>query len=206
MSVRMDISHNDPDFTDAYCVLNPGYGDSFTKERPLILRETHKGVVLATGERNGYDDSDFTADVWNEADGRIDTIVYASTRGWTYANGATIDATPDVIAKAAAYRASVAFNTWTVKNNTRAKAPAFGKSVRVVRGRNVPKGTEGEVFWVGPDKFARNFYGGPVKMRIGIRLADGSKVFTAESNVDVLGWESYLEPEEAGRAYAQGRA
>ncbi len=59
---------------------------------PLYMETTYVGCVVAVGERNGYDDSDFIATVWDEDKGQFKTIVYASTRGWTYPNGAKMDA------------------------------------------------------------------------------------------------------------------
>jgi hypothetical protein len=50
------------------------------------------------------------------------------------------------------------------------------KTVTVVRGRKVPIGTRGQVFWIG-----NNGYGESV----GIIAADGSKHFTAIGNVEV---------------------
>ena len=44
--------------------------------------------------------SDFYAVVWTGE--RLTSVEYATTRGWTYANGATIDATDEVKAAAAA--------------------------------------------------------------------------------------------------------
>jgi hypothetical protein len=52
-----------------------------------------------------------------------------------------------------------------------------GQTVEVVRGRKVPKGTAGEIVWVGVDSFG--------KARVGIKTADGETVFTAQSNVEV---------------------
>ena len=31
---------------------------------PMLMETTHVGLVLSTGEYNGYDDSDFFAEVW----------------------------------------------------------------------------------------------------------------------------------------------
>jgi hypothetical protein len=57
-----------------------------------------------------------------------------------------------------------------------------GKQVVVVRGRKVPKGTTGECFWVGEDRF-----GG---LRIGFTDAAGTTHWTAKSNVEVVDTES----------------
>lgn len=63
------------------------------------------------------------------------------------------------------------------------------KLVRVVRGRKVPNGTEGEIFWMG-----NNGYG----MSVGLRLIDGSKVFTAMSNVQVVSLDEIIERDILG--------
>lgn len=55
----------------------------------------HRGVVLATREMNGYDDSDFYALVW--AGDHVEQVEYATTRFWTYPNNATVDAAPEVL-------------------------------------------------------------------------------------------------------------
>lgn len=53
----------------------------------------------------------------------------------------------------------------------------YHKVVKVVRGRKVPRGTVGEVFWMGDSGYG---------MSVGLRLLDGSKVFTAQNNVEVV--------------------
>ena len=61
-----------------------------------------------------------------------------------------------------------------------AATPALGKSVRVIKGRKVAKGTEGRVFWTGQDSYR------PGAFRVGLETADGSRVFTAGTNVEVI--------------------
>jgi len=159
------------------------------KDRDIYLRETHTGLVLELRERNGYDDSDFYAVVWNPEKGETERVEYASTRGWTYPNGATVDATPEVLA---------AYEAWIEKRNAEARRlaaeeaarrPEVGRTVRVVKGRKVKVGEVGEVFWYGRDKFERRYYTPsfvPPKMRVGVKLASGEKVFTAADNVEVI--------------------
>lgn len=60
----------------------------------------------------------------------------------------------------------------------------YHKLVRVVRGRKLPIGTEGEIFWMGNTKF------GP---SIGLRLIDGEKVFTSPRNVEVISLDELFE-------------
>ena len=52
-----------------------------------------------------------------------------------------------------------------------------GQAVTVVKGRKVPKGTTGVVFWTGEDSYG--------KARIGFKGEDGETFWTAASNVEV---------------------
>lgn len=70
----------------------------------VSLITSHTGRVLSLRERNSYSDSDFLALVLDH-DGKFREIEYATTRGYTYDNGARIDATPEVIK---AYEAHIA--------------------------------------------------------------------------------------------------
>jgi hypothetical protein len=165
------------------------------------METTWVGCVTGLREMNGYDDSDFYASVWDDAAGCLREVMYATTRGWSYPNGAAVDATPEVLAKVAAWREAEAAAYRAAEAAAEAKFPSVGKTVKVVRGRKVAHGLVGEVFWVGKDKFkvARvRKYGNPMaealgfhkwdaaRYRVGLRLADGSKVFTAASNVEVV--------------------
>ena len=85
----------------------PDCDDRCYVSEPLYMRTTHVGKVLSLGERNGYDDSDFYAVVWDDEKNAPEEITYASTRGWTYPNGASVDATPEVVAKHEAWAAAV---------------------------------------------------------------------------------------------------
>jgi len=59
-------------------------------------------AVLATRERNYYDDSDFYAVVWDEKSQAVINVEYATTRVGG-GGSAWVDATPEVIEKAKAY-------------------------------------------------------------------------------------------------------
>lgn len=67
--------------------------------KDFVKVETYRGRVLSMFERNGYDDSDFYAVVWSDEQNKPINVEYATTRGWTYANGAQIDATDETRAK-----------------------------------------------------------------------------------------------------------
>jgi hypothetical protein len=151
------------------------------------FRISHVGMVLATGEHNWHDDSDFYAVVWNPVTGRPEEIEYATTRGWTYANSATIDATPGIRAEYDAYRATLARERQEARDALEAATPYAGKIVRVVRGRKVPVGTVAEVIWYGAgrDYGHRARYGGTPPMRVGLKV-NGERVFTDAGNVQVV--------------------
>lgn len=57
-----------------------------------------------------------------------------------------------------------------------AATPSRGKTVKVVRGRKVAKGTVGRVFWYGEGQWGWS---------VGLELNDGTRVFTAARNVEV---------------------
>lgn len=149
---------------------------------PLYMKTTHKGLVLDLGEYNGYDDSDFYAVVWNWEKNAPERIQYATTRGWSYPNGAKVDATPEVIAAYAKYLETVREKERIRRAEIEKKTVRKGKTVKVVRGRKLPIGTVGLCFWTGATKFGYS---------VGIETPEGRK-FTALGNVEVV-----LEEEEA---------
>jgi hypothetical protein len=151
----------------AYDAANPNHYESNYAGKPLFMARTHEGLVLETYERNGYDDSDFVAVIWNPVEGKPVNVTYATTRFWTYPNSATVDATSEVREAYNAYRAAAAAEKARARAEAEAADPAVkGRTVTVTRGRKVPKGTTGEVFWVGTCRYSR-------KPRIGLKDADG---------------------------------
>lgn len=150
--------------------------------RRSFCYDTHVGLCLFESENNGYHDSDFYMHYWDESEQRPKSIQFASTRGYCgAAMGSSVDATPEVMAKYNAWEKEQTRLKWeryeTEKREREAKDPTFGKPIRVIRGRKVAIGTTGEVFWRGESQYGE---------RVGIRLADGSKVFTAITNVEVI--------------------
>lgn len=144
------------------------YGTERTANGSFVITHrdvSYEGCVLRLGEINGYDDSDFYAVVWDAASGSTKTITYATTRGYTYDNHASVDATPETWAAffahyVAGFRFFSANRAWK-----QATTVERGKQVRVTRGRKVKPGTEGRIFWQRDG-------------RSGLELADGSRVFT----------------------------
>lgn len=149
---------------------------------PLYMKTSHVGLVLSLRERNGYDDSDFYALVWNPEKGAPEEIEYASTRGWTYPNGAAVDATPEVQAAYQAYLDARHAEYVARVNAEEAKKPTKGKTVKVVRGRKVKPGIVGRVFWFG---ICHNKFSGRDEKRVGIETAAGEKIFLKADYVEV---------------------
>lgn len=161
-----------------YGCIRPECTEHCGRMAPLYMITEHVGLVLdADGERNGYDDSDFYATVWNPEKGAPEQIVFATTRGWTYPNHAEADATPEVVAAFKAWRAECARKAKEHADAKERRTVRIGKRVKVVKGRKVPQGTEGVVFWHGAGDY------GP---RVGVRDDAGTVHWTAESNVEVM--------------------
>ena len=154
------------------------------------IETTYVGRVITKREANGYHDSDFYAYVQTDT-GEYKEVQYASTRGWTYLNGATVDATDDVIDGYEQWRKDTAEKLAADIAEEERRIPDKGKQVRIVAGKH--KGGEGEVFWKGIDKYKSNrwatFY------RVGVNVG-GDKVFVPLDNVEVLLDGEFVEPVE----------
>jgi ribosomal protein S4E len=122
--------------------------------------------------------------VWDDetCSPKIETVAWdCGHNGWNAeGNFATVDATPEVLAKYEAYE--VARNAAIAKRKEEENARKLenGKVVRVVGGRKVALGTTGKIFWMGADKFNRN------ATRIGIKDNAGVVYWTAAHHVEVV--------------------
>jgi hypothetical protein len=129
--------------------------------------------VIAMREYNGYHDSDFYVIAWDDENQKITKYEYATTR---FAGGGTasLDVTAENKAKA---------DAWAYKKLRRdvfagylaaLRKPVKGDTVTVVKGRKVPVGTTGVLFWVGPERV----YGGYSEwsktrvQKVGIAMSD----------------------------------
>jgi len=166
------------------------------------VKPEYEGCVLGTREVNGYDDSDWYADCWDWQKGEIVSINYDTTRaaggGW-----AEVDATPE--AACAAYRwcydnCRSAFDKHV--NPEQAKKVRKGDSVKVVRGRKIPKGSKGVAFWVGT---RYNIYSQKNEDRVGLEI-NGEHVFLPLEYVEVLGWEKRLVTGKARKQAIRNKA
>lgn len=91
----------------AYCPVGSSNLVSEREQRcgALVLWDEYVGLCLSDYERNGYDDSDFFMEIWSPEAQAVETILFATTRGWTYPSyGSRPDATPEVRELAAQWR------------------------------------------------------------------------------------------------------
>lgn len=147
----------------------------------------HEGLVIATRERNFYDDSDFYAVVWNPETQSVETYEYGTTRfGGTDANSASADLADEhkpayrdylIRQQEQALRAHDR-KEWQQAAYAAVTPSSKGQTVKVVKGRKVPVGFTGQIIWTGTDNYGND--------RIGIRSAEGDTQFTAASNVVVV--------------------
>lgn len=160
----------------------------------LWLYDTHVGLCIEESERNMHDDSDFYMLVWEwNEDGKTGAatkMMFGTTRGWSYPCMAShVDASPEVLAAYAAYQKEEAAKRRAHWEKEEALMPRKGRTVRVMAGRKLAKGTEAEVFWERIE--SRGFLSvtgewWKPKGRIGLRLASGERVFVAASQVEVV--------------------
>ena len=182
------------------------------KCRTGYIVTTYTGRVVSLREMNGYDDSDFYARVI-KADGTTAEICYASTRGWTYFNGATVDAPAADLEKVAAADEAAARERAEMFAANRAAVeatiPRDGREVRVKSKRSkVAHGTTGRVFYFGVSQYAntypsrytnpraamvdgltaelREFKSNPGAFRVGFQTAAGETFYCSASCVEVI--------------------
>lgn len=178
-----------------------GYESTYEMGPPEAFYEAtvkyYEGRVLSTHARVER----IMSDVWDTVtyafvendEGDLDEVaICASEFGGAWA---TIDATEECKARIAEWKNLMAeFNAVRAKvraERAAAKAaakeaatPRKGKTVKVVKGRKVPKGTVGTVVWYGEGK--KYSYYGSAPMRVGLKDASGTVHWTAASNVEVV--------------------
>lgn len=130
--------------------------------------------------------------IWTEEE-RPETVCYGNDE-FPDGTEAAVDAPPEMAEKYAAWeegenraRKDLENKRYYNERLRRAMTPEPGKLVEVIKGRKVPRGTIGETFWYGPDRYNR--YG----HRVGIRV-NGNAMFVNAENVRVSNpWRYYLE-------------
>lgn len=164
---------------------------------PCTGREvSYEGAVLDKIERNGYDDSDFDAIVWDAAEGRVRVVNYASTRGWTYHNGATVDATPETLEAAREWMRGWWVRLLTAEAEREARKPEIGRTVRSTTTRGKNKGVEGVVAWAGVNQYRTDRW--VTIRRFGFDTPDGRRVFMDEDKIELINPEP-VDAEEIER-------
>lgn len=148
----------------------------------------YEGCVLNVWEHNGYHDSDFYATVWDEEKQAVVDVEYDTTRcggGGT----AQIDATDEVLQKVYRYYKRLGRSRFDgFSNEEQAKQFGRGDQVTVVRGRKIPQGTVGTVFWMGD---CYNQYTYRTEKRVGIEV-DGERKFLPADYVERHNWQAHL--------------
>lgn len=177
MPITVMCSAGDPGAT---LYTNAGFG--VTGESKIYTRTFAHGCVVGEREANYYDDSDFYATYWDAEAGEFKEVMFASTRGWTYAAGAVVDATPEVMAKWEAHLEAKAAE----RRAYQATLPRVGRMVRIVPNNGKAKhlaGQVGVIFWM---QEQRSRYGSwHVGTRVGVRV-DDEKAFLDSSKVEVI--------------------
>lgn len=153
-------------------------------------KESYVGCVIDTYERNGYNDSDFYATVVDVESGTVKDIEYDSTRhGGT--GCAFIDITLENYTKYLHIAKHSYYKEYIEREVKEAKTIVKGKTVKVVRGRKVPIGTVGTIFWSKEDKYGVGYQSKEV-VRIGIKDERGNVHWTYAHNVEVASYKQYV--------------
>lgn len=155
----------------------PGYGLS-DDDFDIAFADATLGLF----QHNWHDDSDFHALVW---DGKqLTDVMYSTTRCWTYAHTATVDATAKVKTQAVAWLFKRDIAAWTEAAERDALAIQPACRVRVVKGRKVPIGTEGILLLRQPSQFGGHH--GRAPDRCQIRPDAGTRMWTSVTNLELI--------------------
>jgi len=160
---------------------SPGYPG-----KGIYVQKIAEGAVVALREMNGYDDSDFYATYYDPESDSFKEIMYATTRGWTYAAGAAIDATVEVAAKYEAYLDAQYKAAKKRAAELEAKKPRKGKRCRILAKRGKAAkfaGQVGEIFWTGERRSAYGTWS--YGTRVGVDV-NGERVFVNEGGIEVV--------------------
>ena len=181
MAIRWDAKHDK-------------FWDHTVTPPATVLRPTYDGAVLKIHGRTERVMSDVWAwltyaSVWDGT--AVKDVIIACDDPSSVYGEATVDATAEVLAavaewtKAEAVKAVATMAALDAEERLyRAKMVAKGKTLKVVKGRKVPKGTTGVCIWVGDGHWGR---------RVGLKDAAGTVHWTAATNVEVLDPEKYLD-------------
>ena len=148
----------------------------------------YDGCVLNVWERNGYHDSDFYATCWDEETGSVVEVEYDTTRCGSFGS-AEIDITIENLRKVYRYYYRIGRSLFDGRTKIKeAKAVRKGDQVVVVKGRKIPKGTVGTVFWTGT---RYNPYRGTQENRAGIEVGE-DRMFIPLEYIEAIEWEKRI--------------
>lgn len=137
---------------------------------------SYEGQVVATWSRGSYNDDYYYATVYKlDENGtpQFSDVMYGTT-AFAVNGGAKVDAPQWVIDYREEQNRKVKEQQMLM---ARKRDIRRGTEVRVIKGRKVKIGTEARVFWIGSTRFG---------MRVGLEMASGERVFTAEKNVEAI--------------------
>ena len=152
----------------------------------------YEGQVLCNkGHHNYYDDSDFYALVFDGE--RVKEVIYATTR---HGGGGTaeVDAEDHVIEEAYSWLYNWLYHIALKKVKEEAKKPRLGEKAVVVKGRKVPIGKKGILFWVG-----EQIYGNKKVEAAGIKDDEGNVSWTYTHNLEAVNQPAKKEIEKEAR-------
>lgn len=172
--------------------------DFSTTPATKVPKPTYDGLVIGT--ETDYSVrimSDVWADcyfavVWNPETREVNRVGIGSSEFGSEIESITVDAPADILDLAEALEGVKALRRLKSDDESSidryiasADRIAKGKDVTVVRGRKVPKGSTGRVFWFDPN--------GRFGPRAGLELTSGERVFTAASNLEVTNPDDYID-------------
>ena len=167
---------------------------------------SYEGAVLYTREQNGYDDSDFFAGVYDADANEVREVMYATTRGWTYHNGASVDADEATVEAALACREPLIREVVRESMEEEARRITGGTRVEFTRTFNgktqarVEKGATGTVFWIGQDRYNQH------RERAGVALDGGDERVFVNAAILAATGTAEVDEEEFEAAVATGLA
>lgn len=111
----------------------------FLSDNPI-----HVGTTLTYYEHNGYDDSDWYAEVWDTESGKITKVLCATTR-YAMRGAVYADATPDVLDAAEAWIYNQKLTQLIQRWKSESTRPVVGQLVKIVKTRGKNKGAIGKL-------------------------------------------------------------
>lgn len=157
-------------------------------------QETYIGAVLDIWERNGSWDSDFYALVWDNMDERCKVIEYASTRCWTYHNGAHVDAGESVQRRAREWFIPKVRENQVALARIAAMEVKVGDIVRSTtkRGKNV--GVEGMVRRIEIDRYKSTSWSTHYRYAVEV-IGEDSYRWLSDASTEKVNVEPINEPD-----------